>query len=64
MRPFIFLALLLSSLLGEPFDTYLKSLNYDERPAMKIKSAEAMELYTAGKAVFIDIRFKEEYTLT
>jgi hypothetical protein len=49
--------------LGKPLDTYLKGFDYDERLTVKIKSAEAMELYTAEKAVFMDIRFKEEYVL-
>ena len=48
---------------GEPvsFDDYLSKFDYAERNAMKIKSYEALELYKAGKAVFVDIRFKEEY---
>lgn len=43
------------------FDDYLSKFDYAERNAMKIKSHEALELYKAGKAVFVDIRFKEEY---
>jgi rhodanese-related sulfurtransferase len=45
------------------FDDYLKKFDYAERNAMKIKSYEALELYKAGKAVFVDIRFKEEFAV-
>jgi rhodanese-related sulfurtransferase len=50
---------------GEPvsFDDYLSKFDYAERNAMKIKSHEALELYKAGKAEFVDIRFKEEYAV-
>jgi rhodanese-related sulfurtransferase len=44
-------------------DSYLKNFDYAERNAMKIKSYEALELYKAGKAIFVDIRFKEEYAI-
>lgn len=52
-------------LASEPvsFDDYLERFNYAERNAMKIKSHEALELYKSGKAVFVDIRFKEEYAV-
>jgi len=40
---------------------YLLKFDYIERNAMKIKSHEALELYKSGKAVFVDIRFREEY---
>ncbi|WP_457603110.1 rhodanese-like domain-containing protein [Nitratifractor sp.] len=43
------------------FDDYLRSFDYDERKAMKIQLPEMFELYAAGKAQVIDIRFNEEY---
>ena len=43
------------------FDDYLKSFDYDERKAMKIKLDEMLKLYEDGKAEIIDIRFKDEY---
>ena len=43
------------------FDEYLKSFDYDERKAMKIKLDEMLKLYEDGKAEIIDIRFKDEY---
>ncbi len=43
------------------FDDYLKSFDYDERKAMKIKLNEMLKLYEEGKAEIIDIRFKDEY---
>jgi rhodanese-related sulfurtransferase len=52
-----------AALSAETFDKYLSRFDYAERQAMKIKSAEAMELYASGEAVFIDIRFKEENAL-
>jgi len=41
--------------------TYLSNFDYAERKAMKITSAELVELLQEGKAQFIDIRFKEEF---
>jgi len=43
------------------FDDYLKSFDYDERKAMKIKLNEMLKLYEEGKAEIIDIRFRDEY---
>jgi len=43
------------------FDDYLKSFDYDERKAMKIKLDEMLKLHSEGKAEIIDIRFKDEY---
>lgn len=69
MKTLLFTALITGSLqLGAPlyadnFDDYLSGFDYAERQEMKIKSAEAMELYTSGKAVFVDIRFAEEQAL-
>ncbi len=44
-----------------PFADYLRGFDYDERKAMKIQLPEMLELYRAGKAQVIDIRFHEEY---
>ncbi len=43
------------------FDDYLKSFDYDERKAMKIKLNEMLKLYEEDKAEIIDIRFRDEY---
>lgn len=64
MKSILFiLAIAISLFAAEPisFDEYLSRFDYTERNAMKIKSYEALELYKAGKAEFVDIRFKEEY---
>jgi rhodanese-related sulfurtransferase len=41
---------------------YLSNFDYAERKAMKITSAELVELLQEDKALLIDIRFKEEFT--
>jgi len=41
---------------------YLSNFDYAERKSMKITSAELVELLQQGKAQFIDIRFKEEFS--
>ena len=41
--------------------TYLSNFDYAERKAMKITSAELVELLQEDKAQLIDIRFKEEF---
>ncbi len=51
---FVFLGSLFAA---DPLDEYLLKFDYAKRNAMKIKSYEAL----SGKAVFVDIRFKEEY---
>lgn len=43
-----------------PFGTYLRTFDYAERDAMKIKTAELLELVRLGKVQVIDIRFPEE----
>lgn len=48
------------SVSAESFDSYLSRFNYAERTAMKIQSAEAIDLYKMGEIEFVDIRFKEE----
>lgn len=59
---FLFLLFFALFAFADSFDDYLLKFDYAERNAMKIKSYEALELYKAGKAVFVDIRFPEEYT--
>lgn len=66
MRKILLIFVALGSMFAsEPlaFDDYLKKFDYAERNAMKIKSHEALELYKSGKAVFVDIRFKEEFAV-
>lgn len=58
---FLFFLLLPIFAFADPFDDYLSKFDYAERNTMKIKSYEALELYKAGKAVFLDILFREEY---
>lgn len=41
-------------------DTYLRGYNYESRKEMKATSKQALELIEDGKAVLVDIRFKEE----
>lgn len=43
------------------FDSYLEHFDYQERGAMKIKTPEMLALVEEGKAILIDIRFKEEF---
>lgn len=62
MRVLALISLFLASLFAsDTFGEYLSKFDYAERNGMKIKSYEALELYKSGKAVFVDIRFKEEY---
>ncbi|MDZ7630271.1 MAG: rhodanese-like domain-containing protein [Gemmatimonadaceae bacterium] len=42
------------------FASYLRGFDYDERTAMKIQTTELLELYAAGRAQLIDIRFADE----
>ena len=43
------------------FDTYLESFDYQERSAMKIRTPDMLALVEEGKAILVDIRFREEY---
>ncbi len=45
------------------FDDYLLNFNYNERKEMKIQIPELLELLIEDKVQFIDVRFKEEFTL-
>ncbi len=51
-----------SSLAAEPvsLEDYLLDYTYASRKAMKANSAQAIDLLEDGKAVLVDIRFKEE----
>ena len=41
-------------------ETYVASFDYDSRVEMKIHSEQLIDLLEDGKAVLVDIRFKEE----
>ncbi len=41
-------------------EDYIKSYNYDSRIEMKTNSKTLLDMLEDGKAVLIDIRFKEE----
>ena len=43
------------------FDDYLSTFDYQERSTMKIKTPDMLVLVEEGKAVLVDIRFKEEF---
>ena len=43
------------------FDDYLKNFDYKERDEMKIKTPEMLALVEEGKAIFVDVRFREEF---
>lgn len=47
---------------GEPItlENYLLTYNYDSRDEMKVTSKKLLDLLEDGKAVLVDIRFKEE----
>lgn len=46
---------------AKTFDDYLRSFDYDERLAMKIRLPELLARYARGEVQVIDIRFDEEY---
>jgi hypothetical protein len=41
-------------------ESYISHYNYDSRLEMKANSTTALDLLEDGKAVLVDIRFKEE----
>ena len=43
------------------FDAYLSKFDYTERETMKIKTPDMLALVEDGKAIVVDIRFKEEF---
>ena len=66
MKLFTF-ALLTMFMLGNPafasdemLEDYIKSYDYDSRLEMKASSKKLLDLLEDGKAVLVDIRFKEE----
>jgi rhodanese-related sulfurtransferase len=42
------------------FDSFLTNFGYETRAEMKIESKELVPMLVSGKAVLVDIRFKEE----
>lgn len=44
----------------EPLTVFLRSFNYAARDEMRTGSRQAIELLEDGKAVLVDVRFKEE----
>lgn len=43
------------------FEEYLSKFDYKEREAMKIKTPDMLALVEEGKAILLDIRFREEF---
>lgn len=43
------------------FEEYLSKFDYKERENMKIKTPEMLALVEEGKAILVDIRFREEF---
>jgi rhodanese-related sulfurtransferase len=41
-------------------ETYIRGFDYDARIEMKVKSEKLLDLLEDGKAVLVDIRYKEE----
>ena len=66
MKSFTFAMLTLFMLSGNTLasdkmlEDYIKSYNYDARLEMKSSSKQLLDLLENGKAVLVDIRFKEE----
>lgn len=44
----------------EKLENYIRAFNYDARVEMKVSSKKLLDLLEDGKAVLVDIRFKEE----
>lgn len=66
LKIFVFFIIMIHSLYAEElslksFDAYLSSFDYKERSAMKIKTPDMLALVEEGKAILVDIRFKEEF---
>lgn len=43
------------------FEEYLSNFDYKERENMKIKTPDMLALVEEGKAILVDIRFREEF---
>jgi len=43
------------------FEEYLSKFDYKERETMKIKTLDMLVLVEEGKAILVDIRFREEF---
>ena len=67
MKKVIFLVLALTGLVNAvelkkvSFEEYLSKFDYKERENMKIKTPDMLALVEEGKAILVDIRFKEEF---
>jgi len=67
MKKVIFMILALMSLVHSAdlkkigIDEYLSSFDYKERENMKIKTPDMLALVEEGKAILVDIRFREEF---
>lgn len=65
-RLFIFITLFaallpLSAFAAEnPLEAYVAGFNYEARKEMKVSSTKLLDLLEDGKAVLVDIRFREE----
>lgn len=67
MKKMIFLMLAIAGLANAAelkkvsFEEYLSKFDYKEREDMKIKTPDMLALVEEGKAILVDIRFKEEF---
>lgn len=43
------------------FEEYLSKFDYQERETMKIKTPDMLVLIEEGKAILVDVRFREEF---
>ena len=43
------------------FEEYLLTFDYKERETMKIKTPDMLALVEEGKAILVDVRFREEF---
>lgn len=67
MKKVIFIVLAIAGLVNAAelkkvsFEEYLSKFDYTERENMKIKTPDMLALVEEGKAILVDIRFKEEF---
>lgn len=67
MKKVIFIVLAIAGLANAvelkkvSFEEYLSKFDYTERENMKIKTPDMLALVEEGKAILVDIRFKEEF---
>lgn len=55
------LALLVSVVYAQNFESYLKGFDYEARKDMRLNTVEMLIMLEEGTAVLIDIRFPDEY---